>query len=215
MAVPQGRALSWGCTPWHSAAYPGLVPSRRAWSSSSYFLLLTPLTTYYHSLLTTTHYLLPLTTYQASVVFLFLLPGLNARLRPTLAAQLRPGARVLSAEFQVSSRPDMHLVSACTCTCTCHMCMSHAHAHVHAHVSPCACPCIHSSARLAVRHEPTYYYSPHPLTTLTTPTYCLPLTTYHLLTTARAELLTYLLTYLLGARLAVRHEPAHRRRDLP
>ena len=38
---------------------------------------------------------------QASVVFLFLLPGLNARLRPTLTAQLRPGARVLSAEFQV------------------------------------------------------------------------------------------------------------------
>ena len=72
---------------------------------------------------------------QASVVFLFLLPGLNARLRPTLAAQLRPGARVLSAEFQVSSRPDMHLVSACTCTCTCHM--SHAHVtamHMHMHV---------------------------------------------------------------------------------
>ena len=69
------------------------------------------------------------------MVFLFLLPGLNARLRPTLAAQLRPGARVLSAEFQVSSRPDMHLVSACTCTCTCHM--SHAHVtamHMHMHV---------------------------------------------------------------------------------
>jgi len=37
---------------------------------------------------------------EATVVFLFLLPGLNARLRPTLATQLRPGARVLSAEFQ-------------------------------------------------------------------------------------------------------------------
>ena len=34
------------------------------------------------------------------MVFLFLLPGLNARLRPRLAAQLRPGARVLSAHFQ-------------------------------------------------------------------------------------------------------------------
>ena len=40
----------------------------------------------------------------ATVVFLFLLPGLNARLQPRLAAQLRPGARVLSAEFQASSR---------------------------------------------------------------------------------------------------------------
>eukprot|EP00964_Phaeocystis_antarctica_P056700 scaffold33472_cov57-Phaeocystis_antarctica.AAC.2 len=42
---------------------------------------------------------------QASVVFLFLLPRLNARLRPTLTAQLRPGARVLSAEFQVLGWP--------------------------------------------------------------------------------------------------------------
>ena len=40
----------------------------------------------------------------ATVVFLFLLPGLNARLQPRLAAQLRPGARVLSAEFQASGR---------------------------------------------------------------------------------------------------------------
>ena len=48
---------------------------------------------------------------QASVVFLFLLPGLNARLRPTLAAQLRPGARVLSAEFQVLA---MHLAGKYT-----------------------------------------------------------------------------------------------------
>ena len=73
---------------------------------TSYLLPLTLTTTHthYQLLLTTTHYSLPLTTYQASVVFLFLLPGLNARLRPTLAAQLRAAARVLSAEFQVSSR---------------------------------------------------------------------------------------------------------------
>ena len=51
---------------------------------------------------------------QASVVFLFLLPGLNARLRPTLTAQLRPGARVLSAEFQVLA---MHLVGQCIHGC--------------------------------------------------------------------------------------------------
>ena len=56
-----------------------------------------PLTTPY-SLLPTPYSLLP--TPEASVVFLFLLPGLNARLRPRLAAQLRPGARVLSAHFQ-------------------------------------------------------------------------------------------------------------------
>ena len=51
---------------------------------------------------------------QASVVFLFLLPGLNARLRPTLTAQLRPGARVLSAEFQVLA---IHLVGQCIHGC--------------------------------------------------------------------------------------------------
>ena len=56
-----------------------------------------PLTAPY-SPLPTPYSLLP--TPEASVVFLFLLPGLNARLRPRLAAQLRPGARVLSAHFQ-------------------------------------------------------------------------------------------------------------------
>ena len=37
---------------------------------------------------------------EATVVYVFLLPDLNARLRPALTAQLQPGARVVSAEFQ-------------------------------------------------------------------------------------------------------------------
>ena len=68
-----------------------------------------PLTTPY-SLLPTPYSLLP--TPEASVVFLFLLPGLNARLRPRLAAQLRPGARVLSAHFQARASHSSTLACA-------------------------------------------------------------------------------------------------------
>ena len=42
---------------------------------------------------------------EATVVYVFLLPDLNARLRPALSAQLRTGARVVSAEFQVVGWP--------------------------------------------------------------------------------------------------------------
>ena len=100
---------------------------------------------------------------QASVVFLFLLPGLNARLRPTLTAQLRPGARVLSAEFQVLA---IHLVGQCIHGC------------------------------YAVRAASSYSL----------------LTAYY---SFMYSLLSHATYDVLGPRLAVRQEPAHRRRDLP
>ena len=41
----------------------------------------------------------------ASCVYLFLLPEMNARLLPALASQLRPGALVISREFQIVGWP--------------------------------------------------------------------------------------------------------------
>jgi peptidoglycan/LPS O-acetylase OafA/YrhL len=41
----------------------------------------------------------------ADVVFMFLLPSLNDRLLPTLRRQLKPGARILSREFEFSDWP--------------------------------------------------------------------------------------------------------------
>ena len=74
---------------------------------------LLPRTTHYAVLVVRTTYYSLLPTPEASVVFLFLLPGLNARLRPRLAAQLRPGARVLSAHFQASHSSMCTLAHAC------------------------------------------------------------------------------------------------------
>ena len=41
----------------------------------------------------------------ATAVYLFLLPDMNARLLPSLASQLRPGALVISREFQIVGWP--------------------------------------------------------------------------------------------------------------
>ena len=41
----------------------------------------------------------------ATCVYLFLLPDMNARLLPSLASQLRPGALVISREFQIVGWP--------------------------------------------------------------------------------------------------------------
>ena len=41
----------------------------------------------------------------ATVVFVFLLPSLNARLRPTFESTLRPGTRDLSREFEIDGWP--------------------------------------------------------------------------------------------------------------
>ena len=41
----------------------------------------------------------------ATVVYLFLLPELNARLRPRLDAQLTPGSRVVSRQFEIAGWP--------------------------------------------------------------------------------------------------------------
>ena len=41
----------------------------------------------------------------ATAVYLFLLPDMNARLLPSLASQLRPGAVVISREFQIVGWP--------------------------------------------------------------------------------------------------------------
>jgi hypothetical protein len=38
---------------------------------------------------------------EATVVFLYLLPHLNLRLRPALSNQLRPGSRVISRDFDM------------------------------------------------------------------------------------------------------------------
>jgi hypothetical protein len=44
---------------------------------------------------------------EATVVTLYLLPEVNARLRPRLLAQLRPGARVVSHDFDMGDwKPD-------------------------------------------------------------------------------------------------------------
>jgi ubiquinone/menaquinone biosynthesis C-methylase UbiE len=42
---------------------------------------------------------------EASVVTLYLFPEMNARLRPKLLAELRPGARVVSHEFPIAGWP--------------------------------------------------------------------------------------------------------------
>jgi cyclopropane fatty-acyl-phospholipid synthase-like methyltransferase len=42
---------------------------------------------------------------EASVVTLYLFPELNARLRPKLLAELRPGARVVSHQFPIGDWP--------------------------------------------------------------------------------------------------------------
>jgi SAM-dependent methyltransferase len=45
--------------------------------------------------------------HEATVVTLYLLPEVNARLRPRLLAQLRPGARVVSHDFDMGDwKPD-------------------------------------------------------------------------------------------------------------
>ena len=41
----------------------------------------------------------------ATVVFIFLLPKLNARLRPIFESSLRPGTRILSLEFEIDGWP--------------------------------------------------------------------------------------------------------------
>ncbi len=47
---------------------------------------------------------------QATVVFIYLLPHLNLRLRPRLQAQLRPGSRIVSHMFDMGDwRPDLTL----------------------------------------------------------------------------------------------------------
>ena len=41
----------------------------------------------------------------ATVVFIYLLPHLNMRLRPRLLQQLRPGARIISHQFDMGNWP--------------------------------------------------------------------------------------------------------------
>lgn len=41
----------------------------------------------------------------ASVVFMFLLPSVNERLRPIFEASLRPGTRIISREFEIEGWP--------------------------------------------------------------------------------------------------------------
>lgn len=41
----------------------------------------------------------------ASVVFMFLLPSVNERLRPVFEASLRPGTRIISREFEIEGWP--------------------------------------------------------------------------------------------------------------
>ncbi|MEO0491450.1 MAG: SAM-dependent methyltransferase, partial [Cyanobacteria bacterium J06659_2] len=52
---------------------------------------------------------------EATVVILYLLPHLNLRLRPQLFAQLRPGTRVISHQFDMADwQPDevIHLANS-------------------------------------------------------------------------------------------------------
>ena len=118
---------------------------------------LLPRTTHYAVLVVRTTYYSLLPTPEASVVFLFLLPGLNARLRPRLAAQLRPGARVLSAHFQArASHSSMctlaHVLYTLACALyrgrsarayTVTLCIRrgpHVRSHMHSmHMSQCMC----------------------------------------------------------------------------
>jgi SAM-dependent methyltransferase len=45
---------------------------------------------------------------EATVVMLYLLPGINIKLRPKLLAELRPGARIIANHFEIGDwRPDM------------------------------------------------------------------------------------------------------------
>jgi hypothetical protein len=50
---------------------------------------------------------------EATVVTLYLLPGLNVKLRPKLMKELRPGARIVSHAFGISGwEPDRSMVVA-------------------------------------------------------------------------------------------------------
>jgi len=49
---------------------------------------------------------------EATVVTLFLIPGMNERLRPKLAAELAPGARVVSHRFGLGSWPPEREIEA-------------------------------------------------------------------------------------------------------
>lgn len=47
---------------------------------------------------------------EATIVFLYLLPHLNLRLRPRLWQQLRPGARVISHQFDMGDWPPQQVL---------------------------------------------------------------------------------------------------------
>ena len=105
------------------------------------------------------------------MVFLFLLPGLNARLRPRLAAQLRPGARVLSAHFQArAAHSSMCTLAHVLYTLACALCRvrlarayavtmcirrgPHMRSHMHSmHLSQCVC----TLCRVRVVEAPTHH----------------------------------------------------------